>query len=225
MTEYPLVKPTSSILARELHETDREALKQHFLSLPDNDRALRFGQSVSDEVVSRYVDHLNFNRDTIFGVTDEHLRLVGVAHLAYLDETGAGVLAEFGVSTLPDWRGKGVGTALFQRCAIHCRNTRVTTLFVHCLSRNTAMMHIARKAGMEVHYDGSEADAYLKLPPADPFSFLNEAVQEQAAEMDYTLKRQNEHMRRMAEGWWDSFAPTGSSSASSATNASPAVAT
>ncbi|MGZ8316076.1 MAG: hypothetical protein ACXW3B_13010, partial [Telluria sp.] len=39
---------------------------------------------------------------------------------------------------------------LFERAAIHCRNQDVDTLYMHCLSSNKVMMHIARKAGMEI---------------------------------------------------------------------------
>ncbi|MDR1279802.1 MAG: tRNA (adenosine(37)-N6)-threonylcarbamoyltransferase complex ATPase subunit type 1 TsaE, partial [Opitutaceae bacterium] len=41
-------------------------------------------------------------------------------------------------------RGLGIGSKLFERAAIRSRNTQVTTLYIHCLSRNATMMHIAR---------------------------------------------------------------------------------
>jgi hypothetical protein len=61
------------------------------------------------------------------------------------------------------------------------------------------MMHIAKKAGMEIHRDYGEADAYLKLPPPNPRSVLREAVQEQYATLDYTLKANT----RAAVKWLD----------------------
>ncbi len=59
---------------------------------------------------------------------------------------------------------------------------------MHYLSSNQAMMHIARKAGMTVHRDYGESDAYLSLDPASPASVMKEALEEQAATLDYTLK-------------------------------------
>jgi hypothetical protein len=41
---------------------------------------------------------------------------------------------------------------------------------------------------MEIHRDYGEADAYLKLGPADPVSVLQEAMEEQLASIDYALK-------------------------------------
>ena len=59
---------------------------------------------------------------------------------------------------------------------------------MHCLSSNRTMMHIARKAGMEIERSYGEADAYLKLAPANPATVMQEAVEEQVAMLDYTLK-------------------------------------
>jgi len=62
---------------------------------------------------------------------------------------------------------------------------------MHFLSSSQSMMHIAQKAGMEVHHDHGEADAYLKLPPATPASALQEVIEEQVASLYslyYTLK-------------------------------------
>ena len=97
-------------------------------------------------------------------------------------------MAEFGVSVSAVARGMGVGTKLFERGAIHCRNADVDTLYMHCLSSNKVMMHIATKAGMEIHRDYGEADAYLKLKPANSVSVFQEAVEEQMATLDYIIK-------------------------------------
>ncbi|MCF7694747.1 GNAT family N-acetyltransferase [Mycetohabitans sp. B2] len=177
-------------LVRELSSRDRAQLHAHFLSLNDDDRLLRFGQRVPDHVVKHYVDGIDFSCDTVFGVFDDNLELVGVGHLAYVPGDSDKRTAEFGVSVLKRARGRGIGTQLFERAAMHGRNTRVTTLYMHCLSRNSTMMHIAKKAGMIIEYAYGEADAYLTLPPADPSSLMAELLQEQAAMFDYAMKRQ-----------------------------------
>ncbi|MDB5772630.1 MAG: family N-acetyltransferase, partial [Burkholderia sp.] len=97
-------------------------------------------------------------------------------------------VAEFGASVSASARGRGIGSKLFERAAIHCRNEDVDTLYIHCLASNQTMIHIAKKAGMEIHRDYGEADAYLTLPPANPRTVLREAVDEQVAQFDYTVK-------------------------------------
>ncbi len=108
-------------------------------------------------------------------------------------------VAEFGVSVSQSARGIGIGTKLFERAAMHCRNADVDTLYVHCLASNQAMMHIAKKAGMQIQRDHGEADAYLKLRPANPASVLQEAVEEQVASLDYTIQAE---YTRCAQNCW-----------------------
>jgi RimJ/RimL family protein N-acetyltransferase len=186
-------------LIRELTAKDRERLLAHFLSLDIDDRLLRFGQAVPDHVIENYVRTIDFSRDAVFGVFDENLALVGVGHLAYLPADGDKRTAELGISVLEDSRGKGIGTQLFERATIRCRNTHVSTLYMYCLSRNTTMMHIAKKAGMRIEHAYGSADAYLTLPPADQASIIAEMLQEQAAVFDYAIKRQVQRTTRIIE--------------------------
>ncbi|MYM32751.1 GNAT family N-acetyltransferase [Duganella sp. FT94W] len=194
-------RPTVPV--KELRERDRRRMLRHFLELEDADRLLRFGSVLPDEQVSNYVNRIDFSRDMVFGVYNRVFRLVAVGHLAFAprDESSTVTdkerVAEFGVSVSRSARGMGVGSRLFKRAAIHCRNNDVDTLYMHCLSSNKTMMHIAKKAGMEIHRDYGEADAYLKLLPADPSSVLQEALHEQLAVLDYTYKAN----KRIAAKW------------------------
>lgn len=187
----------AAVRVKELTERDRRRLLMHFLALPESDRLLRFGTVLSDELVTRYVQKLDFVRDTLFGVYDAKLRLIGVGHLAFAardtrpavtEATSKERVAELGVSVSATARGLGVGTRLFERVAIHCRNADVDTLTMHCLASNQTMIRIARKAGMEIHRTHGEADAYLKMSRANPGSVMQEAVEEQVAQLDYQLK-------------------------------------
>jgi RimJ/RimL family protein N-acetyltransferase len=198
------------VRVKELAERDRRRLLMHFLALDDHDRLLRFGSVLPDELITKYVQRLNFSRDTVFGVYDPKFKLVGVGHLAIAARDTFPVVsgvtakeraAEFGVSVSACARGMGIGTRLFERAAIHCRNADVDTLYMQCLSSNQTMMHIARKAGMTIHQAHGEAEAYLKLPPPDSSSVLREAVEEQTAVLDYTFKANN----RMASKWLQSL--------------------
>ena len=197
---YPTPPSTSgnrsraAVYVKELSEKDRHRVLRHFLALDGSDRLLRFGTYLPDAMIERYVDGLDFSRDKVFGVLSHHFRLIGVGHLAFLPSTDEDKatdkeqVAEFGVSVSSNARGKGIGSKLFERGAIHCRNADIDTLYMHCLSSNQTMMHIAKKAGMEIHREYGEADAYLKLRPASAASVLREAVQEQVAAIDYQLK-------------------------------------
>lgn len=184
-------RPT--VLVKELGERDRRRILRHFLALDDSDRLLRFGSIIPDEAITRYVEKIDFRQDIVFGVVNRVFQLVGVGHLAFAKAdkdkpTQKERVAEFGVSVSKSARGQGVGSRLFQRAAIHCRNADVDTLYMQCLTSNQTMMHIARKAGMEIKREYGEADAYLQLPPPSPGSVMAEALEEQWAVIDYTMK-------------------------------------
>ncbi|TWI63123.1 acetyltransferase (GNAT) family protein [Pseudoduganella lurida] len=196
-------RPTVPV--KELRERDRRRMVRHFLLLEGRDRVLRFGSLLSDEQVTKYVAGIDFKRDMVFGVYNRMFRLVAVGHLAFAPRepakegvTAKARVAEFGVSVLKSARGLGIGSKLFERAGIVCRNNDVDTLYMHCLSSNQVMMHIAKKAGMAIEREHGEADAYLKLLPADPSSVMREAMQEQLATLDYALKA---NVRRATKLW------------------------
>jgi GNAT superfamily N-acetyltransferase len=196
-------RPT--VMVKELAERDRRRMLKHFLALERGDRLLRFGSYLGDEQVAKYAQGIDFSRDMVFGVYNRVFKLVAVGHLAFAPKetkksaTEKERVAEFGVSVSKSARGLGIGSKLFERAAIHCRNNDVDTLYMHCLSSNQTMMHIAKKAGMQIHRDYGEADAYLKLEAANPASMLQEAVEEQVATLDYALKANT----RAAVKWLD----------------------
>lgn len=181
------------ILVGELSRLELPALERHFLALGAEDRRLRFGLPLGDNAVRAYVARIDFERDAVFGIFDDELVLVAAAHLAR--DRGH---AELGVSVLPGFRARGFGAALLARCLQHARNWGLGTLFMHCLTENAAMLHLARKQGMEIAARSGEADAWLKLPPADVTSHFGEVFAQRVAAFDHALKSQRVAARRLA---------------------------
>lgn len=178
---------------RSLTPRHRTHILAHLLALTPRDRYLRFGHAVSDALVRKYVDGLDFDRDEIFGVFDRRLKLIATAHLAYPDEPLEDVrstLAEFGVSVAATARGRGYGRHLFGHAVMHARNRGTDRLLIHALTENKVMLHIARAAGATVHREGTESEAWLLLPPDTLSSQLEALMESQAAEINYQLKRQ-----------------------------------
>jgi GNAT superfamily N-acetyltransferase len=188
-----LIGMRDNIHVRELSRLDRTAMEQHFLALDAEDRRLRFGIGLLDAAVLDYVARIDFDRDAAFGVYDDDLLLLGVAHLARGRRH-----AELGVSVLAGQRGRGIGGALLHRAHLHARNWGERALFMHCLAENRAMMHLARRQGMAIGMDGSEADAWLELPPADASTHFGEVFAQRVALFDYALKAQRSSARRLA---------------------------
>ncbi|MET0519618.1 MAG: GNAT family N-acetyltransferase [Burkholderiaceae bacterium] len=177
---------------RSLGRRHRSRITQHLLSLGERDRYLRFGYPASDEQVTRYAQSLDFGRDEVLGIFNRRLELVAMAHLAYAptpQRSGKPAMAEFGVSVQEKARGRGIGARLFERAALHARNRGIETLFIHALSENAPMLKIARSAGALVERDGSESEAWLRLPPDTITSHVGEAIERHMAELDFQFKR------------------------------------
>lgn len=173
-----------NILVRELSRLDRVCVEPHFLALDGEDRRLRFGAPLKDDAVRAYVARIDFEHDAAFGVHDDALRLVGVAHLAR-----ASGRAELGVSVLPEHRARGIGAALLARSHMRARNWGMRELFMHCLAENGVMMRLARRQGMRIAVHSGEADAWLRLSPADASSHFGEVFAQRVATFDYALKQ------------------------------------
>lgn len=176
---------------RSLAPRHRQRIADHLLELEPHDRYLRFGYAASDEQIHKYVETLDFDRDEVFGIFNRRLALIAMAHLAYAPEAQLAdrpPMAEFGVSVSKSGRGRGYGARLFDHAVMHARNRDIDTLFIHALSENTAMLKIARKAGATVVRDGTESQAFLKLPGDTLATQMSEVIEEHAAEMNYRLK-------------------------------------
>jgi len=111
--------PLPRVAVQHLNPRHREDIARHLLRLPEEDRRLRFGRHMRDDMIREYVDGINFERDRVFGVQDADLNLIGFAHLALDPATR---VAELGVSVDPSARGKGYGFALLERVVLHATN-------------------------------------------------------------------------------------------------------
>jgi GNAT superfamily N-acetyltransferase len=163
-----------------LRERDRIALEKHFVSLKGEDRRLRFGSPINDDGLRSYVARLDFDRDGLFAVHADDHGLLAVIHVASTSRS-----AELGLSVLQGHRGMGLGSALFARAVTYLRNRGISEVFIHCLSENGAMMHLARKNRMRITPAGTETDARLALDPATPQTVFTEWLHDyQAAAVD-----------------------------------------
>ncbi len=180
---------------RSLGPRHRGRIFEHLKALPPHDRHLRFGREATDAQMSKYVDLLDFEHEEVFGIFNRRLELIAAAHLAPPSTATVGdsgdrtLMSEFGVSVLPAARGRGFGRRLFEHAVLHARNRGIATLLIHALTDNVAMLRIARNGGATLERHGPESEARLKLPPDTLASPVDEALGQQAAEIDSRSKR------------------------------------
>ena len=167
------------MLPRRLTALDKHELKSHLLKLQGEDRRLRFGGLVSDFVIEQYVD--KSIDDVWFGCFDDGL--ISACHVAIDNKE-----AELGCSVDKDYRGAGIAQEMFERAVTHIRSLGIETVYMHCLTENEAMKHIARKNDMIVVSEYGETDATVKVEPPTPITKFRDAYMDRIALYDMLFK-------------------------------------
>jgi len=185
---------------RSLARRHRRRILAHLLALEPADRYLRFGYAAGDSQIERYALSLEFSRDEVLGIFNRRLEIVAMAHLAFSQGGPEADTAEFGVSVLQRYRGRGLGSRLFQLACLHARNRDMRFLLIHALSENQAMLRIAEKAGAwaEEIADGS-VSARLHLPADSWASHAEQALEQGLGELDFRLKAQAKQVQNFVD--------------------------
>jgi RimJ/RimL family protein N-acetyltransferase len=183
---------------RSLGRRHRQRIGEHLLALTPSDRYLRFGHAIGDGQITRYAQTLDFERDELFGVFNRRLQVIAMAHLAY-PRAGSSDwqdTAEFGVSVLDRYRGRGFGSRLFQLCCLHARNRQMRYLLIHALTENQAMLRIAERAGAwREAVEVGNVTSRLHLPDDSWLSHVEETMETQLGELDFRIKMQAKQVR------------------------------
>ena len=172
------------MVARKLTVIDKNKLVWHLQSLQGEDRRLRFGGTVSDDYIREYVEKSFDENSKWFGVDHIDGSLIAACHAAV-----ANGQAELGCSVNPDYRNQGLAQSMFERAVTWLRTKGITTVFMHCLTENRAMRHIASKNDMVVHSSQGETDAEVKIEPATPATVMQDAYMDRIALYDMMFKQ------------------------------------
>jgi GNAT superfamily N-acetyltransferase len=161
---------------RKLWPTDLQEFKAHLLRLDAASRDSRFAMAVSDGFLERYAE-------TSFAPSAMTQGLVMFGHFSGDAMRGAAELrpigrreAEAAFSVEPLCRGRGIGTALFERLIATARNRRIRRLYMSCLARNRAMQALARKFEAELVFEAQDVLGIVDGQPPSMASMVGEAV-------------------------------------------------
>jgi RimJ/RimL family protein N-acetyltransferase len=124
-----------------------------------------------------YINHLI---DGIVSNPEEHYFLIavqgttwaGVIHMARISEHEM----EFGVMVAEQYRNQGIADQLMSEAIVWIRNRGFDTLYLHCVTWNRAMKHLAHKHGLFIQEDHGDSDVCSHIPPASVISYAQEAA-------------------------------------------------
>ena len=184
------------MIARKLNVLDIEKLVDHLCSLQGEDRRLRFGVGLTDEAIRNYVEKSFKDEKSQWFGCDSKGKIVSACHVAIYNNEG-----ELGCSVDKEYRGHGLAQEMFDRAVIYLRRNEITEVYMHCLTENQVMKHIAKKNDMVVVSCDGETDAKVKVEPPTPVTIYKDAYLDRVALYDMLIRSQSE----VYERWLSAF--------------------
>lgn len=181
---------------------DFEKLKNHFIQdIVGNDRRLRFGNAINDDYIRTYVDQTfhKVGKTHMWFIVEDKDKIVASCHVAY---SKAQDMAELGLTVSPDYRNKKIGQELFTRGVTWARMHGAQNIFMHCLSENKAIQHIAKKGGMTVvTCDIGEKEGTVRVDKNPFVAGCEDAIMEQMALYDHSVRKQSWFFTKFMKMW------------------------
>ena len=180
------------MIPRKLSHLDKQKLIDHFMNdIVGEDRRLRFGFQIPETSIKEYIDNsikYDYGYCSMWFVVDDGDRIVATCHVSLHPDTKT---AEMGCTVSPEFRNQKVGQELFNRGVTWARMAGAEHVFMHCLSENKVIQHIAKKGGMTVvTIDPSEKESTIQVRKNQLVAGFEDAVMESMAVYDMTIRTQ-----------------------------------
>ncbi len=174
-------EPSSApVEIRRLWPADKEAFREHLISLDPQSRHMRFGGGMSDEFLARYAENCYGKGDLLYGAFVDG-NMAGAAELrsnqAIWSEQapfGRHIHAEAAFSVDDGYRRRGIGEKLFKRILRAAANHGVETIDIVCLAENVGMQNLARKFRTQFTFEQNSLTGRLTVRPPTTLSLFRE---------------------------------------------------
>lgn len=153
-----------------------DAYAQHLKNLSIEDRYTRFCYNIRDEQIDQLILRILYNQQDhhLFTAVEDD-KIVGFGHLAR-----EGNDWEFAVSVDSAHQGRGIANKLLGFIIPWAQIHGVHNVFMHCISQNEKIQHLARKHGLRtVDRDGGEITSRVELPTPTAVDYTAEFLKEQ----------------------------------------------
>ena len=148
---------------RKLLTTEKSLFRDHLLRLNAAGRRDRFMGGVADEFLVRYATECFASKNLVLGYFDEDkLRAARELHAPDDDLT-----SDIAFSVEPEFRNRGIGTAMPRRLILSARNRKIQHLRMNCHGQNQAMQVLARKFKVDLRVDYAETVGDIMPRAAD----------------------------------------------------------
>ena len=190
------------MIPRKLAHLDKQKLIDHFMNdIVGEDRRLRFGFEAPDSSVKEYIDNsikYDYGYCSMWFVVDEGDKIVATCHVSLNKETNT---AEMGCTVSPEFRNQKVGQELFNRGVTWARMAGAEHVFMHCLSENKVIQHIAKKGGMTVvTIDPSEKESTIEVKQSRVEAGFRDYVMDTIAVYDMAVRHHYFFVKKYLKG-------------------------
>lgn len=177
------------------------------IDIVGNDRRLRFGYEAPNDAVEKYIETSldKFGRINMWFVVDIECferssgrKIIASCHVSMNPETNT---AEMGCTVSPDYRNQKIGQELFNRGITWARMAGAENVFMHCLSENRTIQHIAQKGGMTVvTIDPTEKESTIQIKQNRYEAGFKDYVMDQIAIYDVAIRKQTFFAKKFMKG-------------------------
>lgn len=164
------------ITYRHLYSFEYSKYASYLKSLDSETLYSYFGTYAKPETIDMLVKRIvtEHSKHQFIVALDGDFEWVGVLHMAL-----NGKECELGIIVRPENRRQGIADQLITQATLWCRNRGYLDIYMHCISRNTAIMNLVTKHNLKIEREYTEADARITLPTATWFSLSHEQVMKQ----------------------------------------------
>ncbi len=165
----------------------RDELREHLELLDPEARRWRFGYSLSDDAVKMYTDNIS-DIDMLLGIKESITsnRVIATIHIA-IDQDNKS--AEIGISTLKEYRRKGLAERLLRYTVDILRNRNIRQMYSVCLPDNEPLLKLIQKLNItSITSDEGDKQARITIPMAGIDSFYGEVQNERMIIIDKSMK-------------------------------------
>lgn len=165
---------------------------QHLKDLDATDRLSRFGFMVRDESIDQIILNMLYHpRDHYLFAAQIDGEVVAFGHLARDQDAW-----ELAVSVGQKFQGRGIGDSIIGFCVKWAQTHGLQTLYMHCITDNQKVQHLARKHGLRTVSRGSgEITAELEVPPPTMSDYVVNHMMEQTRIMGEIASLQRELLK------------------------------
>ena len=153
-----------------------DAYGRHLKNLTTEDRYTRFCYNIRDEQIDQLILEILYNQQDhhLFTAVEDD-QIVGFGHLAREGDDW-----EFAVSVDSNYQRRGIANKLLGFIITWAQIHGVHNVFMHCISQNEKIQHLARKHGLRtVDRDGGEITSKVELPTPTAVDYTTEFLKEQ----------------------------------------------